>query len=65
MNKKQEALRRGLRTFIEDTSRELADLEGREIPRRPLVPAEAGDAPAEARTGANDVAVQPSTPPAP
>ena len=31
MNKKQEALRRGLRTFIEDTSRELADLEGRDL----------------------------------
>ena len=30
MNKKQEALRRGLRSFIEDTSRELADLEGRD-----------------------------------
>ncbi len=29
MNKKQEALRRGLRSFIEDTSLELADLEGR------------------------------------
>ena len=35
MNKKQEALRRGLRSFIEDASRELADLEGREpFPRR-------------------------------
>ncbi len=31
MNKKQEALRRGLRSFIEDTSRELADLEGRAL----------------------------------
>jgi hypothetical protein len=30
LNKKREALRRGLRSFIEDTSRELADLEGRE-----------------------------------
>jgi hypothetical protein len=30
LNKKQEALRRGLRSFIEDTSRELADLEGRD-----------------------------------
>ena len=29
MNKKLEALRRGLRSLIEDTSRELADLEGR------------------------------------
>lgn len=33
MSKRREALRRGLRTFIEDTSRELADLEGR--PLRP------------------------------
>lgn len=35
MNKKQEALRRGLRSFIEDTSRELADLEGRELQPAP------------------------------
>jgi hypothetical protein len=42
LNKKQEALRRGLRSFIEDTSRELADLEGRDT-----VPADgtASDAP--------------------
>ena len=33
MSKRREALRRGLRSFIEDTSRELADLEGR--PLRP------------------------------
>jgi len=31
LNKKQEALRRGLRSFIEDTSKELADLEGRPL----------------------------------
>ena len=31
MNKKQEALRRGLRSFIEDASKELADLEGRPL----------------------------------
>ena len=35
MNKKQEALRRELRSFIEDASRELADLEGRELSPRP------------------------------
>jgi hypothetical protein len=35
LNKKQEALRRGLRSFIEDTSRELADLEGRELQPSP------------------------------
>jgi hypothetical protein len=31
LNKKREALRRGLRSFIEDTSKELADLEGRPL----------------------------------
>ncbi len=41
MNKKQEALRRGLRSFIEDTSRELADLEGR--PLRPPPDPQAAD----------------------
>jgi len=61
LNKKQEALRRGLRSFIEDTSRELADLEGREIPRRPPAPVEAEDVPAKARGGAHDVTIQPST----
>jgi hypothetical protein len=35
LNKKREALRRGLRSFIEDTSRELADLEGRELEPAP------------------------------
>jgi len=35
LNKKQEALRRGLRSFIEEASRELADLEGRELSPRP------------------------------
>ena len=41
MNKKQEALRRGLRSFIEDTSKELADLEGH--PLRPSPEAAAAD----------------------
>ncbi len=45
MNKKQEALRRGLRSFIEDTSKELADLEG-----RPLRP------PPDPHTAENDAA---------
>jgi hypothetical protein len=35
LNKKREALRRGLRSFIEDTSRELADLEGRDLHASP------------------------------
>ena len=46
MNKKQEALRRGLRSFIEDTSKELADLEG-----HPLHPSPA-EAEAEDERGA-------------
>lgn len=39
MNKKREALRHGLRSFIEDTSRELADLEGRDLQPPPVAPA--------------------------
>lgn len=42
MSKKREALRRGLRSFIEDTSRELADLEGRAL-RPPEGPEADGD----------------------
>jgi hypothetical protein len=39
LNKKREALRHGLRSFIEDTSRELADLEGRDLQPIPASPA--------------------------
>jgi hypothetical protein len=46
LNKKREALRRGLRSFIEDTSKELADLEG-----RPLHPSPE-EAEADGETGA-------------
>jgi hypothetical protein len=52
LNKKLEALRRGLRSFIEDTSRELADLEGRALEddaaaeRPPVAPAPATEHPA-------------------
>jgi hypothetical protein len=51
LNKKLEALRRGLRSFIEDTSRELADLEGRAAAedaaaeRPPAAPGSADDVP--------------------
>jgi len=33
LSKRRDALRRGIRSLIHDTSRELADLEGREMPR--------------------------------
>jgi hypothetical protein len=56
LNKKQEALRRGLRSFIEDTSRELADLEGRDI-----VPAE-GTASEASQTLAPPAVKPPETP---
>ena len=56
MNKKQEALRRGLRSFIEDTSRELADLEGRES-----APTPHPDAPRDEDSSASPQTLAPPT----
>jgi hypothetical protein len=76
LNKKQEALRRGLRSFIEDASRELADLEGRELSRRPAERIDRGtmppdqaaaeSPPASRRTSIQDAPeVAPEAPPRP
>ena len=65
MNKKQEALRRGLRSFIEDTSKELADLEGRPL-RSPENPTDTEQVDASAAVvGAEPERAAPAAPPTP
>jgi len=64
LNKKREALRHGLRSFIEDTSRELADLEGRDLHPTPAAPApQDGHSPVNGAT--NDAAPGSATAPTP
>jgi len=64
LNKKREALRHGLRSFIEDTSRELADLEGRDLHPTPGPPApQDGHSPVIG--AANDAAPGSATAPVP
>jgi len=64
LNKKREALRHGLRSFIEDTSRELADLEGRDLHPTPVPPApQDGHSPVIG--AANDAAPGSATAPVP
>jgi hypothetical protein len=68
LNKKREALRRGLRSFIEDTSRELADLEGRAPSDDaageplPVAPASAAEPPAPPGGGPIPAAKPPEAP---
>jgi hypothetical protein len=63
LNKKQEALRRGLRSFIEDTSKELADLEGRPL-RSPENPTDTDEVDASAAlVGAEPERAAPAAPP--
>ena len=62
MSKRREALRRVLRPFIEDTSRELADLAGPHTPVPPVRTAPAAPPPTQTVPPAREERVQPALP---